>query len=102
LRYKIKHVQIRSLTGSDRSDRRRFKRSATDLTFFGQGSLTLTTLSEMSCAEMGKKVELEIATGMWGIFELWRETSIVLQFAVTCLDDESLGCVAWGVPKFNV
>jgi hypothetical protein len=94
LRYKIKHVQIRSLTGSDRSDRRRFKRSATDL--------TLTTLSEMSCAEMGKKVELEIATGMWGIFELWRETSIVLQFAVTCLDDESLGCVAWGVPKFNV
>jgi hypothetical protein len=56
----------------------------------------------MSCAEMGKKVELEIATGMWGIFELWRETSIVLQFAVTCLDDESLGCVAWGVPKFNV
>jgi hypothetical protein len=45
LRYKIKHVQIRSLTGSDRSDRfRRFKRSATDLTFFGQGSLTLTTL----------------------------------------------------------
>jgi hypothetical protein len=45
LRYKIKHVQIRSLTGSDRF--RRFKRSATDLTFFGQGSLTLTTLAWM-------------------------------------------------------
>ena len=34
---------------------------------------------------MGKKVELEIgdtATRRWGIFELWCETSIILQFAV--------------------
>jgi hypothetical protein len=55
LRYKIKHVQIRSLTGSDRSDRfRRFKRSATDLTFFGQGSLTLTTLIRFAVSCQGR------------------------------------------------